>query len=325
MCGICGFYGIEDKELLNRMMDVMKHRGPDEYGTYIGRNVCMGHRRLSIIDLKTGKQPISNESGSIYVVHNGEIYNFIELRKELEKKGHKFYTNSDSEVIVHMYEEEGVDCVKRFNGQFAFAIWDDGRRRLFIARDRMGIKPLYYALVDKVFFFASEIKAILQYKEFPKRINYVALNNFFTYRFIHGKITALQDVQKLEPGHYLTYDKAHGLKINQYWDFDFRPGHESIQHYIHKFRSLLKDSVKKRLISDVPLGAFIGGGIDSNSIIAYMAEFIQEPIKTFTLGFAGESDTFNEFKPSRIVADYYKTDHHEILIESKEVLSLIHI
>ncbi|MCK5282273.1 MAG: asparagine synthase (glutamine-hydrolyzing) [Nanoarchaeota archaeon] len=313
MCGIYGFLGIDDKQLLKSMGEVIQYRGPNDSGSYIDNNISLGHKRLSIIDLGTGKQPIYNEDKSIVIVYNGEIYNFRKIKQELEKKGHRFHTDTDTEVIVHSYEEYGEECVKLFNGMFAFAIWDSNKKRLFLARDRIGIKPLYYAIVGDVFIFASEIKSILQYDEIKKEINLNALNTFLTFRYTIGKDTLLNSIKKLEPGNYLTFHNKE-MKIGKYWDLEVSIEDNSLDYYSKKLRGLLDESIKMRLMSDVPLGALLSGGIDSSVIVSLMKDYVDQP-KTFIVGFENEPD--NEFEYAKEVADRYHTDHHEIMIKSE--------
>lgn len=318
MCGICGFYGLEDKGLLQRMMKALEHRGPDDSGTYSGRNICLGHRRLSIIDLKTGKQPISNENGTVTIVSNGEIYNYKELRSYLESKGHKFYTKSDTEVIVHCYEEYGEECPKKLNGCFAFAIWDDNRRKLFLARDRHGIKPLYYTKIGNMFFFASEIKAVLEYEETKREVNINALHDFLSYRCNSIEETMFKGIKKLMPGHSLSYDYRE-VKIKKYWDVQISPDETKPEDYYRKLLyKRLKEAVKIRMMSEVPLGAYISGGIDSSSIVGLMSSLVEEPIKTFSVGFGFEQE-HDELKYARLIADTYKTEHKEIIVKPDTV------
>jgi asparagine synthase (glutamine-hydrolysing) len=319
MCGICGFYGFEDSSLLNKMMDSISHRGPDQHGTYSDRKVMLGHRRLNIIDLsEKGRQPMSNENGTVWIVFNGEIYNYKELRKELEGKGHHFASGTDTETIVHGYEEFGEDVVLHINGDFAFAIWDQQAKKLFLARDRIGVKPLYYAAISSRFLFASEIKALLQYEELPNEMDYSAVSDFFTFRFVPGDRTGFKDIFKLLPGHSLSLQNGR-IKIRKYWDISFSEGTESVDYYAAKLQSTIKSAVESQLMSDVPLGAFIGGGIDSASIIASMADAAQKPIQTFTMGFSHESEKFNEYSYADIVARHFNTEHHRITVEPDSV------
>jgi len=319
MCGICGFYGLNDNRLLKKMSHIMAYRGPDDSGFFIDNNVGLANQRLSIIDLKTGHQPVHNEDESIWVTFNGEIYNFKELKVILEKKGHRFYSNSDTEVIVHAYEEYGNNCVNHFNGMFAFAIWDSNKKKLLLARDRLGIKPLYYALYNEKLIFASEIKSILQYKEFKKEIDYTALNNFFTFRYVPGEKTIIKGINRLLPGYILIY-KDKQIKINKYWDLDFCPTNEKIDYYVNNLRSLIEDSVKKRLMSEVPLGIFLSGGIDSTAILSYADEFSDKQIKTFNLSFCDWPD--NELRYAKNASEFFNTNHKEITV-TPDIIKLL--
>ena len=315
MCGIVGVYGLSDKYLIKRMCDKMVHRGPDEHGYYIDDYVSLGMRRLSIIDLFTGKQPIFNEDGSIVVIFNGEIYNFKEIKLELERKGHRFYTNTDTEVIVHAYEEFGYDCLKKFNGMFSIAIWDTNKKELFIARDRIGIKPLYYAIIDGNFIFASEIKCIMEY-EFEKTIDKVALADYFALRYIPAPRTIFNEVKKLEPGHYMVIKDGMIMK-KKYWDLEYKPKEGCEDYFAEKVLELSKESIRRRLMSDVPLGAFLSGGIDSSFIVALMSEFMDEPVKTFSVGF--EDEEHDETPYAKIIAEHFSTDHYELSIDINDL------
>jgi asparagine synthase (glutamine-hydrolysing) len=312
MCGICGFYGLEDKNLLRRMCYVLRHRGPDDSGIYLDNNVGLGHQRLNVIDLKTGRQPIHNEDGSIWITYNGEIYNFQELRKELEAKHHNFYTNTDTEVVVHAYEEYGEDCVERFNGMFAFAIWDSKNKKFFLARDRIGKKPLYYTLVDGKFLFASEMKALLQYEELKREVDFEALNNYLTFLYILAPRSILKNIKKLPAAHTLTF-KDGAIETKEYWDLRFEEKRSDKASIKKEIYALLEDAVRKRLISDVPLGAFLSGGLDSSIVVGLMSRIMDEPVKTFSIGF--EEKCFDETKYARIVAEHFGTDHHEYIVK----------
>lgn len=319
MCGICGFYGLNDKNLLKRMSHIMNYRGPDDSGLFIDNNIGIANQRLSIIDLKKGHQPIHNEDGSIFITFNGEIYNFKELKSDLEKRGHRFYSDSDTEVIVHAYEEYGNKCVSYFNGMFAFALWDSNKKKLLLARDRLGIKPLYYILYNEKLIFASEIKSILQYEEFKKEINYTALNNFFTFRYVLGEKTILKGINRLLPGHILIY-KNNQIKISKYWDLDFCPTNEKIDYYTNSLKHLVGDSVKKRLTSDVPLGVFLSGGIDSTSILSYANEFSDKQVKTFNLSFCDWPN--NELKYAKCASEFFNTNHKEVTV-TPDIIKLL--
>src|SRR3989344_8938990 len=283
MCGISGF-NFEDKDLIKKMCDSLETRGPDDAGYYTDKFVSLGHRRLSIIDLsKKGKQPIFNEDKTIWVVFNGEIYNFLDIKDELEKRGHNFYTNTDTEVIVHAYEEYKEDCVKLFRGMFAFCVYDLNERKLFLARDRIGKKPLYYTNDIERFLFASELKAILCDEEFKKEINLEALHHYLTFGYIPTPLSILHGIKKLEPGHYLVF-KDKEISIEKYWDVSFNEIRSDENYFASRLFETLKDSVKSRLISDVPLGALLSGGIDSSIIVGLMSK-LNNNVKTFSIGF----------------------------------------
>jgi len=312
MCGICGFsWG--DKRLLRQMADIIKYRGPDDKGYYVDKYISLANRRLSIIDLsKKGKQPIYNEDKSICIVFNGEIYNFQEIRSDLEQKGHRFYSNTDTEVIVHSYEEYGENCVTYFNGMFAFALWDSKKKKLFIGRDRHGIKPLYYTLLGNRLIFASEIKSILVNKEVKRKVNYEALHYFLTFRCNSTHETMFKDIYKLPPAHYLIY-KNNKIQIKKYWEQNFYPLYKSEDYYAKLLLKKLENAVRLRLMSDVPLGAYISGGIDSTIIVALMSKLGVKDIKTFTVSFGLEE--YEEKNYARDIANHFDTDHREILVK----------
>ncbi|NKQ39110.1 MAG: asparagine synthase (glutamine-hydrolyzing) [Methanosarcinales archaeon] len=316
MCGIAGIYGASEKQLVKRMCDKITHRGPDEAGYYVDNNISMGMRRLSIIDLGTGSQPIFNGDGSIVVVFNGEIYNFKELRKELEQKGYHFSTHSDTEVIVHSYEEYGYDCLKKFNGMFAIALWDTNKNELFLARDRMGIKPLYYTIIDKIVVFASEIKSILEYNDIKRELDEQALANYFNLRYVPAPLTIFKGIQKLEPSNYMVVNK-NGIKKKKYWTLEYKPIHKNETYFKENVLNLLKESVERRLIADVPVGVFLSGGVDSSTITAIASDFSSEPIKTFSVGFYGAK--YDETSYARNVAEHFETDHTEEWVDIDNV------
>jgi asparagine synthase (glutamine-hydrolysing) len=317
MCGIAGF-NWNDRNLLDLMMESIHHRGPDESGVYINDQVSLGHQRLKIIDLESGRQPIYNEDETIVVIFNGEIYNHRSLRVDLEKKGHRFYTNTDTEVIAHAYEEYGIECVHQFNGMFAFAIYDSTKKCLHLGRDRIGVKPLYYYFDGKKFLFASEIKALLQDSSLPSEINIGAFHDYLKFRFVPGEQTLMQEIKKVLPGHVVTLINCE-LSSHQYWDIAEHWSSGSEEEHVNTLRMLLNDAVVSRLESDVPLGVFLSGGIDSASIVALMSEHT-DTIKTFSVGFESQKDT--ELPYARIVADEFNTDHHECFVNDKH-LSLI--
>ncbi len=312
MCGIVGF-NFEDQSLAKRMCDIMAHRGPDGEGFYTNRNITLGHRRLSIIDLKTGDQPIYNEDGSVVVVYNGEIYNYQELRTDLEKRGHRFATSSDTEVIVHAYEEYGHDCVQMFNGMFAFAIYDANTGELFLARDRCGIKPLHYTLLDDgTFLFASEIKALLQYKRVKPEMEPQSLHYIINLRYIPGERTMFKGIQRLLPGHLMIV-KNREIKIRKFWEPTLVHTAHPESYYVKMLRKLLDAAVERHLISDVPVGLMLSGGIDSSALVALASQKTDEPLKTFCMGFGNSNDEIND---AQFVADYFSTDHHEVVVDA---------
>ncbi len=321
MCGIAGFITneknapINEREiLLDRMCKIITHRGPDEQGTIVKDRAALGMRRLSIIDLKTGQQPIFDCTGNLAIVFNGEIYNFLELKTELEKRGHKFKTNSDTETIVHAFEEYGTDCLKHLRGMFAFAIYDFAQESLFIARDRVGKKPLFFAKTKNGnFVFGSELKSLIEHGEISKEINFSALDAYLTFSYVPEDFCIFKDVQKLAPGSFLTYKNGE-IKTESYWDFSYKENTEikTESEYIEILREKLKEAVRVRLISEVPLGAFLSGGVDSSAIVAMMSQILETPVKTFSIGF--NEDSFNELKFARIAAKHFNTEHHEFIV-----------
>src|SRR5579863_5610225 len=287
MCGIAGIVSRGAKpvhlEELQSMCAAMLHRGPDEDGFYVVRGVGLGMRRLSIIDLKTGRQPISNEDGTLWAVLNGEIYNYRELRSDLAQRGHKFRTNSDTETLVHLYEESGPDCVLRLRGMFAFALWDERRRTLLLARDRLGIKPLYYTQAGGRLAFASELKVLLQLPEVQRELNWQSVGHLFTFLSTPSRESIVAGVHKLEPGHTLTLSGDGEPRLKRYWDVSFRPDHRRDERsFTEELRERLEESVDLHMVSDVPVGAFLSGGLDSSSVVADMARRSSHPIKTFS-------------------------------------------
>ena len=300
--------------LLASMGQVIVHRGPDDAGHYVGRGVALGMRRLSIIDVEGGHQPISNEDGTVWVVFNGEIYNFPELRADLEKRGHVFRTRTDTEVIVHLYEEVGVELFQRLRGMFALALWDARRARLVLARDRLGKKPLYIRREPGRILFGSEIKSILAAEDVPRRLNLLALREYLALGYVPAPWTMFEGIEKLLPGHYMVIEKGQVVD-REYWDVRFDQTEScSEAEWIERVREKLLESVRIRLISDVPLGAFLSGGIDSSSIVAAMARSVGQPVKTYSIGFEGEDSYYNELPYARIVARAFATDHHEIIV-----------
>ncbi len=316
MCGICGIYNRESGAAvagadIQAMCDAIIHRGPDDEGQYLQGPVGLGMRRLAIIDLATGRQPIFNEEGDAVIVLNGEIYNHLELRRDLEKRGHRFCTRSDTEAILHAYEEYGEGCPSHLNGMFAFAIWDVRRQRLFIARDRIGKKPLYYHFDGRRLVFASEIKAILRLREIPREIDPRALDAYLTCEYIPAPLSIFKGIRKLPQGHWLSLD-GEGLRIQRYWQLHYRASAASEADLAAEFLDLLRDAVRIRLMSEVPLGAFLSGGLDSSAVVAMMSQTAERGVKSYSIGF--DNATYNELPWARMVANHFGTEHHEEII-----------
>ena len=314
MCGIAGL-SWEDQATIERMTDALSHRGPDDRGIRVAEAVSLGHRRLSIIDLsEAGHNPLSNEDGTVWVVHNGEVYNFCDLRDELEERGHVFRSRTDTEVIVHAYEEWGVDCVERLHGMFAFCVWDAPRRRMLLARDRIGIKPLYYTQKGGRFAFASEAKALLECPLVERTVDRQALFRYLGYEFAPGSQTMFAGVQKLPPAHRLILEQGSEARVERYWDLSFEPKTElSRSAAEERMRELLRQSVERRLQADVPVGVFLSGGLDSSTLVALMAERMDEPIPAFTIAYPDAS--FSELPYAEVVARNYNIDHQVLMIE----------
>jgi len=320
MCGICGIINYSqtqyiEKSAINKMCEQLKSRGPDAEGYYINKNIAFGMRRLKIIDLETGDQPIFNEDKSICIIFNGEIYNFKGLKQELKQKGHHFITGSDTEAIVHLYEDLGENCLNKLRGMFAFAIWDEKDKKLFIARDRLGIKPLYYTFSQDYFIFASEIKSILAFPYIKKEIDFTAMSDYFTFLYVPAPRTIFKDIYKLLPGHYLIV-KDGKVEVGKYWDLKFeeKPLKDE-NEYIEEFLDLFEETVRLHLISDVPLGAFLSGGTDSSLVVAMMSRQSNKHVETFSIGYERKDKYFDERKYSRIVAEKFDTNHHEFIIK----------
>jgi asparagine synthase (glutamine-hydrolysing) len=322
MCGIAGQVrhggGSVDADLIERMCVALEHRGPDSRGIHASGEVGLGIQRLRIIDLATGDQPIYNEDRSVVVVLNGEIYNFRELRSELEAKGHRFATHSDTEVIVHLYEDHGVDCVRRLHGMFAFALWDERRKQLLIARDRVGKKPLFYAARNGTFTFASEMRSLLQDPGIPRTLDHQALDCYLAYQYVPAPLTAFRTVRKLPPASTLVLREGQ-ISINRYWRLDYsRKRPTADMREVHEeLRERLREAVRRRMVADVPLGAFLSGGVDSSAVVAAMAEASPKPIKTFSIGF--ENESFNELPAARRIAELFSTEHHEFTVKPDAV------
>ncbi len=323
MCGICGIFNFTgdliDRDILVKMTSIISHRGPDGEGFFIKDGVGLGHRRLSVIDVEGGAQPMGNEDGSVQVVFNGEIYNFLELRKELEEVKHEFKTRSDTEVIVHAYEQWGKECVRRFNGMFAFALWDSRRRELFLARDHIGIKPLYYTNLGKRLLFASEIKALLQDPDCPREVDVEALAELFTFRYVPSPKTLFKGILKLPPGHRMTLS-ARGIEISRFWEWvpHMREDQDEAE-LIEEYQTLLEDAVRLQLRSDVPLGLFLSSGIDSAALLATMSKYSSGSVQAFTIGFEGGEQT-NEVKDAEELARRFGANHYFMMVAPEDYL-----
>lgn len=332
---MCGINGIAissrsgrhvDVGALKRMRDVIQHRGPDDEGIYIdpSRTIGLGHRRLSIVDVAAGHQPMTNEDGSLFITYNGEVYNHSDFRESLEAGGHVYATHCDTETILHLYEEHGADCVKHLRGMFAFAIWDQRRRELFIARDRLGVKPLYYVVTDdRSLFFGSEIKTLIEAAAVKPELNFAVLPDYLANHSTSGTETLFRGVKRLLPGHTLVWRDGN-IEITKYWDVSFgkiETSNRSDADYIAEWSELFRTSVRLRLMADVPLGMFLSGGIDSSAIAAVMSQMVDEPIKTFSVAFAEREA--NELRYARIVAEAYKTNHHEVTVSPEEFFAVL--
>jgi len=318
MCGICGFCNFKEPGLIGKMTNALLHRGPDDHGFYEDELVSLGHRRLSVIDLsERAREPLQNEDGSMQLVFNGEIYNFEEIRKFLETKGHRFSSNTDSEVVVHAYEEFGDAFVNRFNGMFAFALWDKKERKLILVRDRIGIKPLYYTQTKNRFLFASEIKAILKDSEVDRKINIDGFNLFMAFQCIPDNCTMFKGIEKIPPGHILIF-KEGNIVLKKYWQLE-KGGINLVKH-TQQVKDLLIDSVRLRLKSDVPVGVLLSGGIDSSILVSIASKFSSKQLKTFTVGFGKHDD---EFGYANIVAKKFDTQHYEFMVRPMDLKNLL--
>jgi len=323
MCAIVGIVQLDPRERvgdvrLKRMRDVLHHRGPDGAGLWIEGPVGLGHRRLAIVDVAGGHQPMANEDQTVWIVFNGEIYNHAELRPELEARGHRYRTRSDTETILHLYEEEGERCVERLRGMFAFAVWDRTRRRLLLARDRLGIKPLYYARTDRELLFASEIKALLAASPIRAEFNEAVLPEYLATRFVAGEETFFRGIRKLLPGHTLSWSLADGFRERRYWRLPVTTDDSPVelQERASHLRTRLEGAVRSHLMSDVPLGLFLSGGLDSSGLAALMAPMVKEPIRTFSVGFTEREA--NELPYARLAASSVGAEHREVIVSPEQ-------
>jgi asparagine synthase (glutamine-hydrolysing) len=335
MCGIAGFVSRVDAEgaslatassaergaVLDRMCRIIAHRGPDDQGTMVEGEAALGMRRLSIIDLAGGHQPMSGCDPRVSVVFNGEIYNYRELRRELESRGHRLHTNSDTEAIVHAYEEFGEGCVERLRGMFVFAIWDAARRTLFVARDRAGKKPLFYTLTPEgTLVFGSELKSLLEHPEVRREVSAEAVDSYLSFGYVPDPLSIFRDVYKLPPGSHLTFTGGR-VRVESYWDFQFEPNETRTEEdWLEELRAALDDAVRVRLVADVPLGAFLSGGVDSSAVVAFMSRASDRPVKTFSIGF--REDSYDELKYARLAAKAFGTEHHEFVV-TPDVCALV--
>jgi asparagine synthase (glutamine-hydrolysing) len=327
MCAICGIVNFNaadsvDRVVIEKMTQALAHRGPDDHGYFVEGRVGLGHRRLSIIDLSGGQQPIFNEDESVAIIFNGEIYNYRDLAAGLASAGHTFKTRSDTETILHAYEEYGEDCVQHLRGMFGFAIWDRRARRLLLARDRLGVKPVYYYRDGRFLAFASEIKALLEIPSVPREVDPAALDLYLSLRYVPGPRTMFKNIFRLPPGHILVVDDT-GVRIKKYWDIDYAAAEShSPKYLLERFCDLLDESVRMRLISEVPLGVFLSGGLDSSAILAQMSKVAGgERIKTFSVGYEAsdaKEEEANEFEYARLAANAFAAEHHEYRLTAKE-------
>ncbi|MEE8415690.1 MAG: asparagine synthase (glutamine-hydrolyzing) [Desulfobacterales bacterium] len=328
MCGIAGLLhlkgGTVDAGLIHKMCDVITHRGPDDQGYFIEENIALGMRRLSIIDLGAGHQPIYNEDKSVVVVFNGEIYNYKELRKDLENRSHRFYSHSDTEVIVHLYEEHGEKCIDHLRGMFAVALWDKKKRRLLLVRDRVGQKPLYYTIAKDTLYFGSEIKQLIISDEVERELNFESLDTYFSVGYVPGPETLFRNIGSLSPGHYMKVENG-VHSIHKYWDINYSEKLETFREaeIIEKLQELITEAVRLRLVSDVPLGAFLSGGMDSSTVVGIMSKISNSSVKTFSVGFP--PGKFDESPYARRVAKHFQTDHYEYTMEKLSTDLLEHL
>ena len=323
MCGICGIATTEravDRATVRGMMSTLSHRGPDDEGLYVADHVGLGNRRLSIIDLPSGHQPIHDEQERFWITFNGEIFNYRQLRPETEKAGHRYTTNSDTEVLLHLYEEQGPAALDQLNGMFAFAIWDEDKKELFLARDRLGVKPLYYAMRDGALLFGSEIKAILATIDGPPRVDVTAIPSYLAFRMHYGDRTLFDGIRQLQAGHFLVW-RGGRVQVTEWWDVRGSPAPVGEADAAKQLRALLEDATRLRLIADVPVGVFLSGGIDSSTVTGLMATVGSERVKTFSVGF--DEASHNELPYARAVAEKWSTDHHEITFSPRDLVKNI--
>lgn len=338
MCGICGVVRLQDTNnqvvdegILKRMSRSLSHRGPDGEGTWCDHQdqIGFGHRRLKIIDLTdAGRQPMCNEDGNVWITFNGEIYNHMELRQQLERLGHRYRSRTDTETIIHAYEEWGIDCIHRLDGMFAFALWDGRGKKLYLVRDRLGIKPLYYAVFGKVLLFASEPKGILPYPNFPREMDLEAFYDFLSFCAVPAPRTMFKGISKLPAGHYLAWSPGQSIAVHRYWDA-FEASARKYQgirieedEAVEEVRRLLRSAVSKRLMSDVPFGVFLSGGIDSSTIVGFMAEILNHPVDTYSVALAGQQES-NELDFAQQVASLFQTNHRQIVLSEEQFLSFL--
>lgn len=329
MCGICGFFDPDsgerpDPAILGAMSRAIAHRGPDDEGTFLDNGIALGARRLSIIDLEGGHQPIGNEDRSVWIVFNGEIYNHERLRRLLAKLGHRFRTRADTEVVVHAYEEFGLECVRYLNGMFAFALWDASERRLVLARDRFGIKPLYYTVVGNELVFGSELKALLEHPRVERKIDVVALNEYLSFEYVPTPRTIFRRIKKLPPGHWLHFSSK-GLRVERFWDLSLAKSERrppvSWRDYQDRLRQELDEAVSKEMVSDVPVGVLLSGGLDSTTVLAMMQKHASRTVQSFSIAF--EEKSFDESRFARLAAERLGSDHHELTVTSSMMANLV--
>lgn len=326
MCGIAGFVNPEVSEstelILNRMLTRIQHRGPDECGLYLNKQACMGNVRLSIVDLTSGQQPLSTEDGTMWIAYNGEVYNHLELKADLVRKGHRFRTNCDTEVVLHLYQEYGAECLPLLNGQFAFSIWDERKKELFLARDRMGIRPLFYTIKSKTFVFGSEVKALFEFPGIDRQLSTHSLKQVFSFWTTLTPHSAFKDICEIPPGYFGLF-KDGKLKLQQYWALSFSKQSRNscdLNESIEEFRNLFEDSISLRMRADVPVAAYLSGGLDSSSTTAFIKKLFPQALNTFSIGF--EDKDFDETMYQKEVADYFDTNHRSVSFKNDDVTDL---